>query len=54
LVTHSWDGLESLWLSYNSFGPKAVTHIANHKWPKLISLHLSGNLLYDEGVKNLV
>ena len=41
LVEHPWDNLESLWLSYNHIGPKGISHLINHKWPKLTSLHLS-------------
>ena len=41
LVQCPWNKLVSIWISYNSFGLKGIEHINSHKWPSLISLHLS-------------
>lgn len=35
IVTHPWDKLESLWLSYNHFGVKGIKTLSSKDWPKL-------------------
>lgn len=35
IVTHPWDRLESLWLSYNHFGVKGIKTLSSKDWPKL-------------------
>lgn len=61
LVAQPWDNLESIWMSYNAFTAKGIEYISAHPWPSLVSLHMSteminkgGNLLYDQGVLNLL
>ena len=41
LVALPWDNLESIWISYNKIGVKGIECFIGHKWPKLISLHIS-------------
>ena len=44
LVALPWDNLESIWISYNKIGIKGVNCFISHKWPKLVSLHISNSV----------
>lgn len=50
LIQAPWEKLSSLWLSFNEITAEGVKYISGHEWPSLISLHLGGNPLKDEGI----